>query len=195
MFWWKCSGVTQYHQQIMACLVWLVSENLAAPRQQRHPFTHSCYLKPCQDPKAKGQSYKTGHAHITYLTHIWHAVTNMRYTHACSTNQRKSLQTMCFFILRPRAVQTPEIFSKTRFFCRFGVLIYRPRHVQYKHQKIYFAIIVPASIRCLGFVRFAAFKLIFDEDMVWPEKHLATLSWLPDQLIYILHQQSDLLVN
>ena len=80
-----------------------------------------------------------------------------------------------------------KFLAKPVFFA--GLVFWFTAHVQYKDQKIYFAIILPASIRCLGFVRFAAFKLIFEEDMVWPEKHLATLSWLPDQLIYILHSR------
>ena len=152
MFWWKCSGVTQYHQQIMACLVWLVSENLAAPRQQRHPFTHSCYLKPCQDPKAKGQSYKTGHAHIKYLIldtqwQIW-GNTSLRYTHyTCMQYKPKKIFVNNVFLFNAHVqYKLQKFLAKPVFFA--GLVFWFTAHVQYKHQKIYFAIIVPASTRC-----------------------------------------------
>ena len=110
----------------MACLVWLVSENLAAPRQQRHPFTHPCYLKPCQDPKAKGQSYKTGHAHITYL--IFDKQWQIWGIHMHAVQTKENLCKQCVFLFYAHVqYKLQKFLAKPVFFCRFGVLIYRPR--------------------------------------------------------------------
>ena len=172
MFWWKCSGVT--HQQIMACLVWLVSENLAAPRQQRHPFTHSCYLKPCQDPKAKGQSYKTGHAHITYL--IFDKQWQIWGIHMHAVQTKENLCKQCVFLFYAHVqYKLQKFLAKPVFFA--GLVFWFTAHVQYKY-------ILPLSSQLPLDV-----PLINDEDMVWQEKHLPTFSWLPDQLIYILHSR------
>ena len=86
--------------------------------------------------KAKGQSYKTGHAHIKYLIldtqwQIW-GNTSLRYTHyTCMQYKPKKIFVNNVFLFNTHVqYKLQKFLAKPVFFCRFGVLIYRPRAVQ-----------------------------------------------------------------
>ena len=102
--------------------------------------------------KAKGQSYKTGHAHIKYLIldtqwQIW-GNTSLRYTHyTCMQYKPKKIFVNNVFLFNTHVqYKLQKFLAKPVFFA--GLVFWFTAHVQYKDQKIYFAIIVPASSCC-----------------------------------------------